>query len=93
MPLWIITGSPDSRLTVTNIRDSEKKSFSVLRKLGRFPNLWRIVVTLIPPHWHFSTTDSRLEWGGILEKTNDLTLPKPPSSHYEKGALRFIGYF
>lgn len=72
VPLLIIAGSLDSRLPVTNNRDREQKSFSVLRKLGKYPNLCRIVVTLIPLLWHFSLKDVRLQLGGILKKRPNL---------------------
>lgn len=61
----IVTGSVDSRLvsqtTVTGIR----KGFSVLRNLGKHPNLLQILVTLIPLLWHFSRIEPKLELGGM----------------------------
>lgn len=59
LPSLIIPGSLDSRLCTPNNHDKEKKRFSVLRKLGKCPNLKQILVTLIPHHWYFSLIDTR----------------------------------
>lgn len=56
----------------------------MLRKLGNDPNLLQILVTLIPPHWHFSLIETKLELSGILRKKKDLALPGPPSDHYKQ---------
>lgn len=59
---------PGQQAHATNNHDGEKKSFSVMGKLGKYPNLWWIVVTLIPLHWHFSLGDTRLELGWDTEE-------------------------
>lgn len=84
MPLLIITSSLDCKLQTTNNRDEEKKSFSVLIKLGKEPNQWQILVTLIPLHWRFSSKDTRLELDGLPKKRKDLVLPGPSSGHYKR---------
>lgn len=48
----IIPGSLDNSFIIYN-HDKEEKSFSVLRKLGKHPNLEQILVTLIPAQWPF----------------------------------------
>lgn len=81
VPLLIITGSLDNKLVPETTVTGRKKSLSVLRKLGKGPTLWRIVVTLIPPHLCQRYYG---ELGGILKKINNTALPGPSSGHYER---------